>query len=81
VTEAADFPAGTAFVTAGGGGGGAETCKVLARQGSDVALTYRSSQAAAEPAPKDTPGGGRPSQERYSAGQKQLPLTRLTENR
>jgi NAD(P)-dependent dehydrogenase (short-subunit alcohol dehydrogenase family) len=59
VSESADFPAGCAFVTAGGGGVGGAICTALARQGADVVLTYRASREAAEAAAQAVRAHGR----------------------
>lgn len=54
------YPAeGTAIVIGGSGGVGAEICRVLARDGCDVALTYHSNQAKAEAAAEAVRGEGR----------------------
>ncbi|WP_378951435.1 SDR family NAD(P)-dependent oxidoreductase [Mesorhizobium sp. ANAO-SY3R2] len=54
------YPAeGTAIVIGGSGGIGAEICRVLARDGCDVALTYHSNQAKAEAAAEAVRGEGR----------------------
>lgn len=54
------FPAGgTAIVIGGSGGVGAEICRVLARDGCDVALTYFNNQAKAEAAAQAVRGEGR----------------------
>lgn len=53
------FPAGTALVVGGSGGVGAEICRVLARDGADVALTYRSNAARAEGAAAAVAAAGR----------------------
>ncbi|MBT1154685.1 SDR family oxidoreductase [Aminobacter anthyllidis] len=50
---------GTAIVIGGSGGVGAEICRVLARDGCDVALTYHSNQAKAEAAAEAVRGEGR----------------------
>jgi len=42
------FPEGVALVIGGSGGMGAEICKTLAANGSDIALTWRGNQARAE---------------------------------
>lgn len=49
-TRPAQFSQGTAVVIGGSGGVGAEICRVLAREGCDVALTYNSNAARAEAA-------------------------------
>jgi NAD(P)-dependent dehydrogenase (short-subunit alcohol dehydrogenase family) len=48
-----------ALVAGGSGGIGSVICRVLAREGFDVALTYHRSAAAAETAAKDVRGEGR----------------------
>jgi 3-oxoacyl-[acyl-carrier protein] reductase len=53
------FPSGTAIVIGGSGGVGAEICRVLARDGCDVALTYFNNQARAEAAAEAVRGEGR----------------------
>lgn len=50
---------GAAVVIGGSGGIGAEICRVLARDGADVALTYFSSAGRAEAALKGVEGEGR----------------------
>lgn len=50
---------GTALVIGGSGGVGAEICRVLARDGCDVALTYFSNAAKAEAAAANVAGEGR----------------------
>ncbi|NNE86328.1 MAG: SDR family oxidoreductase [Alphaproteobacteria bacterium] len=52
------FPAGTALVVGGSGGLGEAICRTLANQGSDVALTYNSSQDAAETVARAITDGG-----------------------
>lgn len=46
--SASNFPAGAAFVLGGSGGIGSSICEVFARQGVDVAISYRNNAAAAE---------------------------------
>ena len=50
---------GTAFVVGGSGGLGAAVCRELAVRGSDVALTYRGNEAAAEALAAEISGRGR----------------------
>ncbi len=50
---------GTALVIGGSGGVGAEICRVLARDGCDVALTYFSNAAKADAAAANVAGEGR----------------------
>lgn len=47
VADGQDFPAGAAIVIGGSGGIGSAICRVLARQGADVAISYRSSRGKA----------------------------------
>lgn len=53
------FPKGAAVVIGGSGGIGAQICRVLARDGADVALTYNRSAARAEAALELVRGEGR----------------------
>lgn len=53
------FPEGTAIVIGGSGGVGSEICRLLAREGCDVALTYHSNAARAEAAADSVRGLGR----------------------
>ncbi|TYB83232.1 SDR family NAD(P)-dependent oxidoreductase [Maritimibacter fusiformis] len=53
------FPEGRALVVGGSGGVGAEICRVLARDGCDVALTYHRNEARAEAAAEAVRGEGR----------------------
>jgi NAD(P)-dependent dehydrogenase (short-subunit alcohol dehydrogenase family) len=53
------FPAGTAVVIGGSGGIGRVVCERLAQHGTDVALSYRTSTAAAEEACGLVQGAGR----------------------
>jgi len=46
----AKFPGGAAVVVGGSGGIGAQICRILARDGADVALTYKRGAARAEAA-------------------------------
>lgn len=54
-----DFPTGAATVVGGSGGIGATICRVLARYGTDVALTYNSSRERAEAALEGVRAEGR----------------------
>lgn len=63
------FPEGAAFVVGGGGGVGGATAKLLARQGSDVVLTFRSSRNEALQTAEQVRAAGR------SAHTMQLDLT------
>lgn len=61
-SQQSSFAAGAAIVIGGSGGVGAEICRVLARDGSDVALTYFSNRAKAEVAAEAVRGEGRRAQ-------------------
>jgi 3-oxoacyl-[acyl-carrier protein] reductase len=50
---------GAAIVSGGSGGLGAAVCRLLAERGSDVALTYRSNEAAARAVAADVEAAGR----------------------
>jgi NAD(P)-dependent dehydrogenase (short-subunit alcohol dehydrogenase family) len=54
-----EFPAGAAIVFGGSGGLGSAIAKLLAERGSDISLTYRSNQAAAEEVAKEIEHLGR----------------------
>lgn len=54
-----DFPKGAAIVIGGSGGVGAQICRVLARDGADVALTYNANLQRAEAALEMVRGEGR----------------------
>jgi len=57
--DLAEFPKGAAIVVGGSGGIGAEICRVLARDGADVALTYFGNRTRAEGALQSVAGEGR----------------------
>ena len=54
-----DFPPGIALVVGGSGGVGRAICARAAQAGSDVAITYRTNQAAAEQAAESVRAAGR----------------------
>ncbi len=54
-----DFPSGAALVIGGSGGIGRAICECLAKHGTDVALTYRSNEAAGQEAAASVEAQGR----------------------
>lgn len=53
-----DFPPGVAIVAGGSGGIGGAICKLLAHQGCNIALTYRTNETAAQEVVADIARGG-----------------------